>query len=90
VHCTGKVVNADGSLKKFWSTKDAGQSTFTFNCGVGSVIKAWDEGCIDMKIGEAATLVCTPDYGYGAGGFPAWGIPPNATLQFEIELIKIA
>lgn len=27
--------------------------------------------------------------GYGAGGFPAWGIPPNGGLLFEIEILKI-
>ena len=27
--------------------------------------------------------------GYGAGGFPAWGIPPNGSLDFEIEVLKI-
>jgi hypothetical protein len=32
-----------------------------------------------MKIGETARLTCTPDYAYGAGGFPAWGIMPNST-----------
>ena len=36
-----------------------------------------------------ADLTCTPDYAYGAGGFPAWGIPPNATLIFSIEVLSI-
>lgn len=36
-----------------------------------------------MSLGEHATLTCTGDYAYGAKGFPAWGIGPNATLVFE-------
>jgi peptidylprolyl isomerase len=31
----------------------------------------------------------TGDYGYGERGFPAWGITPNATLIFEIEMLRI-
>jgi len=88
VHCTGFVV--DNNMKKFWSTKDPGQQPFTFNVGLGQVIKGWDEGFLDMQLGEVARLRMTPDYGYGSGGFPAWGIPPNATLEFEVEILKIA
>ncbi|KAH0940278.1 hypothetical protein HID58_007739 [Brassica napus] len=39
-----------------------------------------------MQIGEVARLRCSPDYAYGAGGFPAWGIQPNSVLDFEIEI----
>ena len=42
-----------------------------------------------MRKGEVATLVCTPENAYGPGGFPAWGIPPHATLTFEIEILDI-
>jgi peptidylprolyl isomerase len=41
-----------------------------------------------MSIGETSKLTCTPDYAYGAGGFPAWGIMPDSTLVFEIELLS--
>jgi FK506-binding protein 1 len=41
-----------------------------------------------MKLGEKATLVITPDYGYGARGFPG-AIPPNSTLIFDVELKNI-
>ena len=72
VHCTGYVV-ATGH--KFWSTKDPGQKIFSFAIGLGQVIKGWDEGVAQMRVGENATLTLTPDYGYGAGGFPSWGYP---------------
>ena len=47
--------------------------------GTGGVVLreavGWDEGVAQMSVGEHATLVVTPDYGYGPGGFPAWGYP---------------
>ncbi|XP_018485579.1 peptidyl-prolyl cis-trans isomerase FKBP12 [Raphanus sativus] len=73
VHCTGFGKGGDLS-QQFWSTKDAGQKPFSFQIGKGAVIKGWDEGVIGMQIGEVARLRCSPDYAYGAGGFPAWGI----------------
>ena len=42
-----------------------------------------------MSKGEIAKLTCSPDYAYGAGGFPAWEIPGNAILNFEIEILNI-
>ncbi|KAK3006301.1 hypothetical protein RJ639_016855 [Escallonia herrerae] len=87
VHCTG--YGKDGDLsKKFWSTKDPGQKPFTFKIGQGNVIKGWDEGVLGMQLGEVARLRCSPDYAYGAGGFPAWGILANSVLDFEIEVLR--
>ncbi|KAL0491621.1 peptidyl-prolyl cis-trans isomerase [Acrasis kona] len=83
VHCTGLLLNNT----KFWSTHDKNQP-FSFQVGVGKVIKGWDEGVIGMKVGEKARLTCSPDYAYGPRGFPAWGIGPNSTLIFEIELLS--
>jgi len=86
VHATG-VVKETG--KKFWSTKDPGQKPFTYQAGVGKVITGWDQGCLGMKIGEERKLLIPADEGYGAGGFPAWGIPPGGTLEFTLECLEI-
>jgi FKBP-type peptidyl-prolyl cis-trans isomerase len=40
-------------------------------------IVGWDQGCLGMKKGEVRKLVIPADEGYGAAGFPAWGIPPG-------------
>jgi peptidylprolyl isomerase len=84
VHCTGFL--ADGK-KKFWSTKDTNEP-FSFKVGMSQVIRGWDDGVMQMQIGECAELNMTGDFAYGPKGFPAWGIPPNAALIFEIDLLK--
>jgi len=86
VHCTGVVKSTN---KKFWSTKDPGQQPFSFNVGIGQVIRAWDEAVPQMQVGEEATIDARSDWAYGAGGFPAWGIPANADLLFTIQLLSI-
>ena len=42
-----------------------------------------------MRVGEVRKLDIPADEGYGARGFPAWGIPPNGGLLFEIEVLTI-
>ena len=86
VHATG-VVKESG--KKFWSTKDPGQEPFTYQAGVGQVIKGWDQGLLGMKLGESRQVIIPAAEGYGAAGFPAWGIPPGGTLNFTLECLAV-
>ncbi|CAH3016684.1 unnamed protein product [Porites evermanni] len=73
VHCTGSLNT--NPPKKFWSTKDPGQGPFSFQVGLGKVIKGWDEGCLKMQQGEVAKLTIPSEKGYGSSGFPAWRYP---------------
>lgn len=83
VHYTGKL--EDGSV--FDSSTKRGVP-IEFTLGVGQVIKGWDEGIADMKVGEKRQLIIPPDLGYGPNGHPPV-IPPNSTLIFDVELVEI-
>ena len=87
MHYTGWLYENGAKGKKFDSSVDRGEP-FEFPIGQKRVIAGWDEGVASMKVGGKRTLIIPPALGYGARG--AGGvIPANATLLFEIELLKV-
>ena len=83
VHYTGWL--KDGT--KFDSSVDRGQP-FEFAIGRGRVIRGWDEGVASMKVGGKRKLMIPAKLGYGAKG-AGEDIPPDADLEFEVEMLKI-
>jgi peptidylprolyl isomerase/FKBP-type peptidyl-prolyl cis-trans isomerase FkpA len=83
------TVNYTGTLEdgtKFDSS--IGRAPFSFTLGENRVIQGWEQGMLGMKVGEKRRLTIPSSLGYGSSG--AGGvIPPNATLIFEVDLLKI-
>jgi FKBP-type peptidyl-prolyl cis-trans isomerase FkpA len=81
-------VNYRGTLAngtEFDSSYKRGQpASFPLN----RVIPCWTEGVARMREGGKARLICPPAIAYGSRG-AGGAVPPNATLTFEVELLKV-
>ena len=84
VHYTGWLKNGT----KFDSSRDRGKPFEVESVGFAKVILGWNEGLVGMKEGGKRKLILPPELAYGASGSPPV-IPPNATLIFEIEVLKV-
>ena len=98
VHAVGVLAHTGA---EFWSTRPVataaavagggvggGGGGFTFRVGEGGMIRGW-EGCLGMRRNEVRRLEVPPLEGYGDEGFPAWRIPPHATLHFTLECVDV-
>lgn len=83
VHYVGTL--ADG--KEFDNSKKRGK-TLEIRLGAGEVVPGFDRGIRGMKEGGVRKVVIPPELGYGRQGVPPV-VPPNATLNFEIELVAV-
>ncbi|NKB71399.1 MAG: FKBP-type peptidyl-prolyl cis-trans isomerase [Candidatus Latescibacteria bacterium] len=82
VHYTGTLLNGE----KFDSSRDRNEP-FSFALGTGRVIAGWDEGIALLQVGDQARLIVPPQLGYGSRDLGV--IPPNSTLIFDVELLRI-
>lgn len=86
MHYRGTLPNDGG--KQFDASYDRGEP-LSFTLGAGQVIKGWDQGLVDMAVGEKRTLTIPPELGYGSRGFPG-AIPPNSVLSKYLWIYRIA
>ena len=84
VHYVGTLTNGT----KFDSSYDRGTPLPPFRLGAGQVIPGFEQGIVGMKVGGKRRLTIPPSLAYGNS--PPQGIPSNATLVFEVELLAIA
>lgn len=83
VHYVARIAGG----REFDSSLAPGRHPFEFTLGAGEVVRGWDEGIPGMTTGGRRRLTITPEYGYGSRWMGS--VPPNSTLVFEIELVKI-
>jgi len=89
----GKFISVyySGKLKSNGKQFDKciGGKPFKFRLGSGEVIKGWDIGFENMKVGGKRTIIVPPNMGYGAQRMGK-DIPPNSTLVFDVELKAVS
>jgi len=83
VHYRGTLLSTGA---EFDASYNRGQP-LSFTVGKGQVIKGWDEGLLDMCIGDKRKLTIPPEFGSGERGMGP--IPAGSTLVFETELVGI-
>jgi FKBP-type peptidyl-prolyl cis-trans isomerase FkpA len=91
---TGRTVYMDytGYLAdgfSFDSNRVEGGEPLEVTLGIRRVIQGWEQGIPGMRVGGRRTLVIPPELAYGPTGRPAAGIPPNAVLVFDVELLAV-
>lgn len=87
VHYTGWLYVNNGRGKMFDSS--VGGQPFSFRLGAREVIAGWDEGVEGMKVGGKRELIIPPELAYGSRNVGDGLIPPNSTLDFEVELLRV-
>lgn len=71
----------------FDSSKRPHRTPFDVTLGAHQVIRGWEQGLVGIKVGGQRRLVIPPDLAYGPAGRE--GIPPNSTLIFIVDCLKI-
>jgi FKBP-type peptidyl-prolyl cis-trans isomerase FkpA len=88
VHYTLWLYNATATSNKGPQIETSlGDEPFTFELGIGQVIRGWDTGLVGMRVGGLRRLIIPPSQAYGPAR--SGQIPPDATLLFEIELLAV-
>ena len=91
MHYTGWLYAAgavDNKGQQFDTSLSPGRGPYPVTVGAGGVIRGFDQALVGMRVGGLRRVVIPPNLGYGTN--PPAGIPSNATLIFEIELLAVS
>lgn len=83
VHYTGMLL--DGSV----FDTSLSRAPLAFQLGLGRLIKGWEIGLTFFRKGDKGTLYIPSTLAYGSAGLPSGGIPPDAALIYEIEVVDV-
>lgn len=89
VHYTGWLDENGKKGKQFDSSIGGDPFPVTLGATPQEVIDGWEEGLSGMKAGGKRELIVPPNLAYGKRGYPGY-IPPDATLIFEVEMVKVS
>jgi FK506-binding protein 2 len=90
LHYNAKIADSSKAGEpgaQFDTSRKGDHEPFRFKLGAGEVIKGWDEGLVDMCVGETRALTVPPAMGYGSSGTDS--VPVGAVLFFEVELVQL-
>ena len=87
VHFKALLINKIGEPTKLFDTRDR-RKAMEFKVGVNQLVRGWEECLPRMSAGQHCLIKCPPECGYGEEGLPPV-IPPDSTIHYDIELIKV-
>ena len=90
VHYTGWIYDsaAPNGIGKLLDSSLKRGEPWSFVLGSGQVIKGWDEGFKDMKVGGKRRLIIPSEMAYGKRGARTQ-VPPDTPLMYEVELVDV-
>lgn len=84
----GQLVTIEYSAWLECNNRKFESNTIEFCLGMNLMVRGLEEGLRLMRAGQVCKFIIPPHLGYGRMG-TGWTVPPNATLIFEVKLIKI-
>ena len=88
VHYTGWIAQENKTPGRQIDSSIERDKPLQFTVGLKQVIKGFEEGVMQMQVGEKRRLFIPSELGYGAHGVGLF-IPPNTDLIFDVELLAM-
>jgi FKBP-type peptidyl-prolyl cis-trans isomerase FkpA len=92
VNYTGWLYNQSGADSKgaqFDTSLQAGRTPLDFVLGNANILTGFQQGVLGMRVGGKRRVYIPSNLAYGSQPPPQSGIPPNAALVFEMDLVTL-